>query len=78
MDKYKKIQDLENRRLQNKVSDLQKQLDQKNIEVQGEGQEEIIEEFIRRKFPGDSLESKERSKWCRQNLILNQQLVINL
>ena len=57
IDKIKKDQEIEKRRMQNKVDEMQRQLDQKSTEVQGEVQEELIEEFISAKFANDQLDT---------------------
>lgn len=57
IDKVKKNSDIEKRRLQEKLDAMQEQLEQKSVEVQGEVQEELIEDFIAEKFPDDDLET---------------------
>jgi|TARA_Y100000294_G_scaffold162188_1_gene167132 hypothetical protein len=44
------------KRQQKKVDEMEKQLKQKSVEVQGEIQEELLEDFLRRKFPEDHIE----------------------
>ncbi len=55
MDLERKDKELEilKKRQQKKVEEMEKQLKQKSVEVQGEIQEELLEDFLRRKFPQD-------------------------
>ncbi len=53
IDKIKKKSEIEMRRLQNKINEMK--IDQKSMEIQGEVQEELIEDFITKKFPFDNL-----------------------
>ena len=53
--KDKEMEILKNRQ-QKKVSEMEKQLKQKSVEVQGEIQEELLEDFLKRKFPEDHVE----------------------
>ena len=57
IDKINKNQEIENRRLQDKIDGMRRQIEQKSTEVQGEVQEELIEDFISKKFPTDRLET---------------------
>jgi len=58
MDLERKDKEMElfKKRQQNKVSEMEKQLKQKSVEVQGEIQEELLEDFLGRKFPEDHVE----------------------
>jgi len=56
MDKKEKEREIEKRRTQVKIDEMSKQLKQKSMEVQGEVQEELIEEYLRNKFPTDTVE----------------------
>ena len=58
MDLERKDKELEilKKRQQKKVSEMEKQLKQKSVEVQGEIQEELLEDFLKRKFPEDHVE----------------------
>ena len=55
---YKKDKEIEiqNKRQQTKIDDMAKQLKQKSVEVQGEVQEELIEDYLKNKFPNDTVE----------------------
>ena len=55
MDLERKDKEMEilKKRQQKKVGEMEKQLKQKSVEVQGEIQEELLEDFLRRKFPQD-------------------------
>ena len=55
MDLERKDKELEilKKSQQKKVEEMEKQLKQKSVEVQGEIQEELLEDFLRRKFPQD-------------------------
>ena len=59
MDLERKDKEMEilKKRQQKKVGEMEKQLKQKSVEVQGEIQEELLEDFLRRKFPQDRVES---------------------
>tara|TARA_B100001093_G_scaffold131432_1_gene124019 strand:- start:1363 stop:2442 length:1080 start_codon:yes stop_codon:yes gene_type:complete len=57
IDKLKKDKEIADRRMQNKIDEMQRQIDQKSNEVQGEVQEELIEDFISAKFPSDQLDT---------------------
>ncbi len=48
--------EIQNKRQQAKIDDMAKQLKQKSVEVQGEVQEELIEDYLRNKFPNDTVE----------------------
>jgi len=56
MDKKEKEREIEKRRTQVKIDEMSKQLKQKSMEVQGEVQEELIEDYLRNKFPTDTVE----------------------
>ena len=59
MDLERKDKELEilKKRQQKKVEEMEKQLKQKSVQMQGEIQEELLEDFLRRKFPQDRVES---------------------
>ena len=59
MDLERKDKELEilKKSQQKKVEEMEKQLKQNSVEVQGEIQEELLEDFLRRKFPQDRVES---------------------
>ena len=59
MDLERKDKEMEilKKRQQKKVEEMEKQLKQKSVEVQGEIQEELLEDFLRRKFPQDRVEA---------------------
>ena len=59
MDLERKDKEMEilKKRQQKKVGEMEKQLKQKSVEVQGEIQEELLEDFLRRKFPQDRVEA---------------------
>ena len=59
MDLERKDKELEilKKSQQKKVEEMEKQLKQKSVEVQGEIQEELLEDFLRRKFPQDHVEA---------------------
>ena len=56
---YKKDKEIEihNKRQQAKIDDMAKQLKQRSVEVQGEIQEELIEDYLKNKFPNDTVEA---------------------
>ena len=54
--KKDKEKEIEQRRAQVKIDEISKQLKQKSMEIQGEVQEELIEDFLRNKFPNDTVE----------------------
>ena len=56
MDKKEKEREIEKRRTQVKIDEMSRQLKQKSMEVQGEVQEELIEDYLRNKFPTDTVE----------------------
>ena len=56
MAKKEKEREIEKRRTQVKIDEMSKQLKQKSMEVQGEVQEELIEDYLRSKFPQDTVE----------------------
>ena len=56
MAKKDKEREIEKRRTQVKIDEMSKQLKQKSMEVQGEVQEELIEDYLRSKFPSDTVE----------------------
>ena len=51
--KKDKEAEIANRRQLQRISEMEKQLKQKSMELQGEGQEELIEDYLSRKFPSD-------------------------
>ena len=57
LDIQKKDKEVEiaNRRQLQRISEMEKQLKQKSMELQGEGQEELIEDYLSRKFPSDKV-----------------------
>ena len=59
MDLERKDKEMEilTKRQQKKISAMEKELKQKSVEVQGEIQEELLEDFLRRKFPQDHVEA---------------------
>ena len=48
--------EIQNKRQQAKIDEMTKQLKQKSVEIQGEVQEELIEDYLRSKFPHDTVE----------------------
>lgn len=56
MAKKDKEREIEKRRTQVKIDEMSKQLKQKSMEVQGEVQEELIEDYLRSKFPHDTVD----------------------
>jgi len=56
MKKQEKEIEIQNKRQQSKIDEMTKQLKQKSFEVQGEVQEELIEDYLRNKFPKDTVE----------------------
>ena len=48
--------EIQNKRQQAKIDEMTKQLKQKSVEIQGEVQEELIEDYLRSKFPYDTVE----------------------
>ena len=59
MDLERKDKELEilKKSQQKKVEEMEKQLKQKSVQMQGEIQEELLEDFLRRKFPQDHVEA---------------------
>jgi hypothetical protein len=53
--KKDKEAEIANRRQLQRISEMEKQLKQKSMELQGEGQEELIEDYLSRKFPSDKV-----------------------
>jgi hypothetical protein len=53
--KKDKETEIANRRQLQRISEMEKQLKQKSMELQGEGQEELIEDYLFRKFPSDKV-----------------------
>ena len=47
---------IQNKRLAQRVAEMEKQLSQKSMEIQGEVQEELLQDFLKRKFSGDRVE----------------------
>ena len=60
MDKVKKNQQIVIDRLQSKVEAMQKQINQGSMELQGEVQEEVIEDLVTKKFPNDELNTTKK------------------
>ena len=56
LDRKDKEMEILKKRQQKKVGEMEKQLKQKSVEVQGEIQEELLEDFLKRKFPEDHVE----------------------
>ena len=54
--KERKEDEIFKKRQKIKIEELTRQLKQKSVEVQGEVQEELIEEYLRDKFPNDTVE----------------------
>lgn len=59
--KYQRLKDekeimIQNKRLSQRVAEMEKQLSQKSMEIQGEVQEELLQDFLKRKFIGDKIE----------------------
>ena len=61
-DKISKEKELLTRRLRKKIKEVEGQFEQKSPEVQGEIQEELIEDFVTRKFPIDNLVTIKKGK----------------
>lgn len=53
--KREKEYEISNRRLRQKLEEAEKQVKQRSMEVQGEVQEELIEDYLSRKFPSDEV-----------------------
>ena len=53
--KKDKEAEISNRRQLQRISEMEKQLKQKSMELQGEEQEELIEDYLTRKFPSDKV-----------------------
>ena len=60
--KLKKQREIENQRQEKRINEMAKQIKQKSVEVQGEIQEELIEDFLRSKFPDDDIEEIKKVK----------------
>ena len=56
MNKKDKENEIKNNRQLIKMEEMAKQIKQKSVEVQGEVQEELIEDYLRNKFPNDTVE----------------------
>lgn len=54
--KERKEDEIFKKRAKTKIEELTRQLKQKSVEVQGEVQEELIEDYLRDKFPHDTVE----------------------
>ena len=54
--KERKEDEIFKKRQKIKIEELTRQLKQKSVEVQGEVQEELIEDYLRNKFPNDTVE----------------------
>jgi len=71
--------EIQNKRQQAKIDDMAKQLKQKSVEVQGEVQEELIEDYLRNKFPNDTVEEvKKGAKGADCILTINDKNQSNL
>ena len=71
--------EIQNKRQQAKIDDMAKQLRQKSVEVQGEVQEELIEDYLRNKFPNDTVEEiKKGAKGADCILTINDKNQSNL
>ena len=67
------------RRQQKRLDEMEKQLKQKSVEVQGEVQEELIQDFLRNKFPEDTIsEIKKGAKGADCILSINHKDKQNL
>ena len=67
------------RRQQKRLDEMEKQLKQKSVEVQGEVQEELIQDFLRNKFPEDTVsEIKKGAKGADCILSINHKDKQNL
>ena len=67
------------RRQQTQIDAMDKQLKQKSVEVQGEIQEELIQDFLRKKFPDDTVsEVKKGAKGADCTLSINHKDTKNL
>ena len=53
--KKDKEAEISNRRQLQRIAEMEKQLKQKSMELQGEEQEELIEDYLTRKFPSDKV-----------------------
>ena len=79
MAKKEKEREIEKRRTQVKIDEMSKQLKQKSMEVQGEVQEELIEDYLRSKFPNDTVEEvKKGAKGADCILTINNNDMKNL
>ena len=54
--KKDKEREIENKRQEKRIDEMAKQIKQKSVEVQGEVQEELIQDFLRERFPEDDIE----------------------
>ncbi len=54
--KKEKQRQIENQRQEKRINEMAKQIKQKSVEIQGEVQEELIEDFLRNRFPEDTVE----------------------
>lgn len=54
--KKDKQMQIENQRQEKRINEMAKQIKQTSVEVQGEIQEELIQDFLRKKFPDDDVE----------------------
>ena len=72
--KKEKEKEIGERRAQVKINEISKQLKQKSMEIQGEVQEELIEDYLRSKFPNDTVEEvKKGAKGADCILTINNQ-----
>lgn len=56
LQKKEKQRQIENQRQEKRINEMAKQIQQKSVEVQGEVQEELIQDFLRKKFPDDDID----------------------
>lgn len=56
LQKKEKQRQIENQRQEKRINEMAKQIQQKSVEVQGEIQEELIQDFLRKKFPEDDID----------------------
>ena len=56
LEKSKKSQEITQKRLEDKTQEITKIMEARNVELQGEIQEERLQDFLRKKFPEDDIE----------------------
>ena len=56
LEKSKKSQEITQKRLEEKTQEISKIMEARNVELQGEIQEERLQDFLRKKFPEDDIE----------------------